>query len=121
MNTDDDTRARGLAKMKEVYGWDIEGADGRFMEYTVDHLFADVWDEGDLSVRDRRLILIGLAAGAGMDDVAGLQLDAAMRLDELSAEDLRAIVIFIAHYGGWPIAARLNVEVENVIGRNADG
>ncbi len=56
-----------------------------------------------------------------MDDVAGLQLDAAMRLDELSAEDLRAIVIFIAHYGGWPIAARLNIEVENVIGRNADG
>lgn len=121
MNQNDESRARGLAKMKEVYGWDIEGADGRFMEYTVDHLFADVWTEGDLTVRERRLLLIGLATGAGMTDVAGLQLDAAMRLDELSAEDLRAIVIFLAHYGGWPSAARLNVEVEKIIAQHSDG
>ena len=121
MNHDDETRARGIAKMKDVYGWDIEGADGRFMEYTVDHLFAEVWDEGDLSVRERRFLLVGLAAGTGMTDVAGLQLDASMRLDELSADDLRAIVIFIAHYAGWPVAAKLNVEVEKIISQHAEG
>ena len=116
--TDDDRRARGKAMMKEVYGWDLDEVEGPFVESTVDHLFADVWTEGDLSVKERRLLLIGLACGNAMDDVAGLQLDAAVRLGELDADDLRTIVVFLAHYAGWPVAARLNTEVEKIIARN---
>jgi 4-carboxymuconolactone decarboxylase len=116
-DTDDSQRARGKALMKEVYGWDIDQVEGSFVEYTVDHLFAEVWNEGKLSVRDRRLMLIGLTAGSGLEDVAGLQLDAAVRLGELDADDLRTIVVFLAHYAGWPRAARLNMEVEKIIAR----
>ncbi|MCU1369069.1 MAG: putative carboxymuconolactone decarboxylase [Ilumatobacteraceae bacterium] len=114
---DSDQRARGKALMKQVYGWDIDQVVGPFVETTVDHLFGEVWAEGKLSVRDRRLMLIGLAAGSGLEDVAGLQLDAAVRLGELDADDLRTIVVFLAHYAGWPRAARLNTEVENIIAR----
>jgi len=118
MTTEDSpNRARGKAQMKAVYGWDIDHIDGRFMEYTVDHLFAEVWQEGKLTIKERRLMLIGMAAGGGMDDVAGLQLDAAVRLGELDADDLRSIVVFIAHYAGWPAAAKLNMEVEKIIAR----
>jgi 4-carboxymuconolactone decarboxylase len=119
MTIDDAHRERGKALMKQVYGWDVDHVEGPFVEYTVDHLFANVWNEGKLTVKERRLMLIGLAAGSGLEDVAGLQLDAAVRLGELDAEDLRTIVVFLAHYAGWPHAARLNTEVENIIARTA--
>jgi 4-carboxymuconolactone decarboxylase len=114
---DSEQRTRGKALMKQVYGWDIDQVEGSFVEATVDHLFGEVWNEGKLSVRDRRLMLIGLAAGSGLEDVAGLQLDAAVRLGELDADDLRTIVVFLAHYAGWPRAAKLNMEVEKIIAR----
>lgn len=114
---DSEQRTRGKALMKQVYGWDIDQVEGPFVESTVDHLFGEVWSEGNLSIRDRRLMLIGMAAGSGLEDVAGLQLDAAVRLGELDADDLRTIVVFLAHYAGWPRAARLNTEVEKIIAR----
>jgi 4-carboxymuconolactone decarboxylase len=115
--TDDERRATGKANMKAVYGWDIDHVEGSFVEYTVDHLFGSVWEEGNLTVKERRLMLIGMAAGSGLEDVAGLQLDAAVRLGELDADDLRAIVVFLAHYAGWPRAAKVNMEVEKIIAR----
>ncbi len=117
MSTDDARRARGKAQMKQVYGWDIDQVEGAFVETTVDHLFGEVWANGTLSVKERRLMLIGMAVAGGMEDVAGLQLDAAVRLGELDADDLRGIVVFVAHYAGWPHAARLNTEVEQIIAR----
>ena len=120
--TDDDRRRRGKDLMRQVYGWDVDHVEGSFVESTVDHLFGDVWSQGKLTVKERRLMLIGAAVASGMEDVAGLQLDAAVRLGELDAEDLRTIVVFLAHYAGWPHAARLNTEVERIIaGMDRDG
>ncbi len=114
---DDDRRSRGRDLMRQVYGWDIEPTKP-FEVQTVDHLFGELWADGSMSVRDRRLVLIGLAAGSGMEDVAGLQLDAALRLGELEVDDLRELVVFVAHYAGWPRAAKLNSEVEALIARH---
>ncbi|MCU1373717.1 MAG: putative carboxymuconolactone decarboxylase [Actinomycetia bacterium] len=115
---EDGRRERGKGLMRDVYGWDFEPTRP-FELQTVDHLFGEVWAEGKLSVRDRRLVLIGMAAGSGLEDVAALQLDAAMTLGELDADDLRTLVVFLAHYAGWPRAAKLNTEVENLIARQA--
>ena len=111
-----DRRARGQDMMRQVYGWDIE-PERLFERQTVDHLFGEVWADGDLSVRDRRLVLIGLCAGTGQADVAALQADAALARGELSADDLRELVVLLAHYAGWPRAAKLNSEIETVIAR----
>ena len=113
-------RQRGLAMMKDVYGWDIPHVEGAFVESTVDHLFGEVWAEGTLSIKERRMMLIGMAVAGGMEDVASLQLDAAVRLGELDAEDLRSIVVFVAHYAGWPRGAKLNTEVEKIIAKMDD-
>ena len=118
--TDDDRRRQGQELMRRVYGWDIEPTKP-FEVQTVDHLFGEVWADGSLSVRDRRLVLIGLAAATGQEDVAALQLDAALRLGELGADDLRELVVFLAHYAGWPRAAKLNTEVEDLIARHRKG
>jgi 4-carboxymuconolactone decarboxylase len=55
----------------------------------------------------------------GLDDVVGLQLDAALRTDELDGDELREIVIFLTHYAGWPRGAKLNQTVEELLGRAA--
>ena len=113
----DDARSRGKAQMRQVYGWDIEPTKP-FEVATVDHLFGKVWADGALPVRDKRLVLIGLTAGAGLEDVAGLQIDSALKLGELSPDDVRELVVFLAHYAGWPRAAKLNSIVEEIITRH---
>lgn len=103
--------------MAEVYGWEVTDGDGDFFGMTVEHLFAEVWTREGLSQRDRRLLLIGLLTGAGLDDVLGLQLDAALRLGELDDAELREIVIFLTHYAGWPRGAKMNSMVEELIAK----
>jgi 4-carboxymuconolactone decarboxylase len=111
-------RRRGLEMMRQVYGWDVQDADGDFLAMTFDHLFGEVWTRDVLSIRERRLLLIGLLVGRGLDDVVGLQLDCAMQIGELDADELREIVVFLAHYAGWPDGAKLNSQVEEIIGRH---
>jgi 4-carboxymuconolactone decarboxylase len=113
-------RQRGLDKMTEVYGWDFQDGPGDFFGYTADHLFADIWSRPGLSIRDRRLILIGLLAGQGAQDVLGIQVPAAYRNGELDEDALREIVIFLCHYAGWPVGSRLNSLVEETIRTGRD-
>jgi 4-carboxymuconolactone decarboxylase len=98
--------------MARVYGWEIGDAPGDFFGYTVEHLFADIWNREGLSFRDRRLLLIGLLVGRGIDDLLDLQIQSALTNEELSPEELREIVIFLTHYAGWPRGAKLNNSVE---------
>jgi 4-carboxymuconolactone decarboxylase len=115
VNDDEERRARGLAKMAEVYGWEVEDGPGDFFAYTVEHLFADIWQRPGLSMRDRRLLLLGLLVGSAAHDVVPLQLSAALANDELDEESAREIVVFLAHYAGWPAGARLYGQVEDAL------
>lgn len=113
-----DRYARGVAKMQEVYGWDEVGdVPGDFFAMTVEHLFGEVWSRETLSLRDRRLLLIGLLVGLGEFDVVDLQLDSALRVGDLDDDDVREIVVFLAHYAGWPRGAKLNTLVESHLAR----
>jgi 4-carboxymuconolactone decarboxylase len=111
----DDRRQRGLDMMRQVYGWDVQDGPGDFFGLTVDHLFAEIWTRPGLSIRDRRLLLIGLLIGQGRDDVAEIQIGAALKTAELDADQLREIVIFLTHYAGWPAGAKLSMQAEKLI------
>ena len=113
----DDRRERGLKRMSEVYGWDFSDGPGDFFGYTADHLFAEIWSRPGLSARDRRLLLIGMLAGQGAQDVLTIQVPAAYQSGDLDDAALREIVIFLSHYAGWPVGARLNSLVEEMIGK----
>jgi 4-carboxymuconolactone decarboxylase len=115
----DDRRSRGLAKMSEVYGWDVTDGPGDFFGLTVEHLFGEIWQRPGLSDRDRRLLVIGMLVGSGQEDVLDLQFPAALANGELDDDLLREIVIFVAHYAGWPRAARINTKAEAAISRAA--
>jgi 4-carboxymuconolactone decarboxylase len=101
--------------MSEVYGWDVQDGPGDFFGITVDHLFADIWTRPGLTLRDRRLLLLGLLTGQGLHDVAEIQIGAALRRAELSADELREIAVFLTHYAGWPSGAKLSMLVEKLI------
>lgn len=116
----DARRQRGLDTMKRVYGWDDLGdAPGDFFGITADHLFGEIWNREGLSFRDRRLLLIGLLTGLGEHDVTELQIGAALGNEEISADELREIAIFLTHYVGWPRGTKLNTAVETGIARQA--
>lgn len=119
MDSDPERRRLGLETMGKVYGWDVSDGDGDFFGITAEHLFAEVWTREGLSFRDRRLLLIGMLVGRGLDDVLGLQLEAAMGNGELGADELREIVIFLTHYAGWPQGAKMNSQVEELIAKAA--
>jgi len=112
-----EVRRKGLEKMEQVYGFEMNDMDGDFFRYTADHLFGDIWQRPGLTDRDRRLVLIGMLAGQGAQDVLGIQIPAAYAGGELDEAALREIVILLCHYAGWPIGARLNALVEETIAK----
>ncbi|GIH79564.1 carboxymuconolactone decarboxylase family protein [Planobispora longispora] len=119
--TDPGRRTRGLEITKQAAGRDADGGPGSggdFFSMTIEHLFAEVWSRDGLSGRDRRLLLLGLLVGQGMDDALQVQLDAALRTAELTPRELREIVVFLTHYAGWPRGAQLNGQVEDLIARS---
>lgn len=114
-DSDPEARRRGLEAMAEVYGWEVADGDGDFFGYTVEHLFGDIWQRPGLTMRDRRLLLLGMLVGANHHDVVPLQLGAALGNGELDDDAARELVVFLAHYAGWPAAARLHMQVEKAI------
>jgi 4-carboxymuconolactone decarboxylase len=115
----DERRQRGLDMMSEVYAWEVQDGPGDFFGITADHLFAEIWTRPGLSLRDRRLLLLGLLTGQGLQDVADIQIGAALRRGELSADELREIALFLTHYAGWPSGSRLSMAVEKLVREHA--
>jgi len=108
-------RDKGIEMMKKVYGWDVGQPQGDFVEHTIDHLFGEVWSRDVLTIRERRMLLIGLLVAQGSDDVVELQLDAALRIGEMTSTELREIALFLTYYAGWPRGAKLNSIVEKLV------
>ena len=113
----DETRRKGLAKMNEVYGWDMPDMPGDFFALTVDHLFADIWSRPGLSMRDKRIMTLSVVTALGLPDLAEIQINAALQNSELSAGELREMAIFITHYVGFPLGSTFNNVVEKVVAK----
>lgn len=113
----DEVRRKGLAKMNEVYGWEMPDLPGDYFALTVDHLFADIWSRPGLAMRDKRIVTLSVVTALGLPDLAEIQVNAALQNGELSAEELREMAIFITHYVGFPLGSTFNTVVEKVIAR----
>ncbi len=112
-------RAKGMAKMQEVYNFTVDPDDvpGDFVAYTVDNLFGDVWCRPGLSVFERRLMTIGVLAALGKADLLDVQFQSALTNGELDEDQVREIVIHLTHYVGWPLATDISGSAERVIAR----
>ncbi|MFL6062584.1 MAG: carboxymuconolactone decarboxylase family protein [Marmoricola sp.] len=110
-------RRKGLEKMEQVYGFEMNDMEGDFFRYTADHLFGDIWSRPGLTDRERRIFLIGMLCTHGAQDVLSIQIPAAYKAGELDETQLRELVIVACHYAGWPVGSRLNSLVEDTIAK----
>jgi len=115
---DDSRYKRGAEMIKKVYAGDVivppKGAMA-FSDLMLESLFAEVWTREELSIRDRRLILLGVIGALGEKDTFAIQAKAALKNGELGAEQLREVLIMLANYAGYPRAAGLIGVVEQQI------
>lgn len=111
-------RKRGEEMIRKVYAGDVvvppEGAMP-FTDIMLEQLFAEVWTREELSMRDRRLLLLGIMAEKGEADIFGIQAKAALKNGELTPDELRETLIMIAPYAGYPRAAAIVGVVEQKI------
>ncbi len=115
---DDDRYERGVEMLRKVYAGDVAAPPKGAMAFTdlmLESLFAEVWTRDVLSIRDRRLILLGVIGALGEKDTFAIQARAALKNGELTAEQLREVLIMLANYAGYPRAAALIGIVEQQI------
>lgn len=114
---DSERRARGLEMINQVYAGDVVTPDEgyAFTDIMLEQLFAEVWSRDVLSVRDRRLLLLGIIAEKGETMTFGIQAKAALKNGELNAEELRELLLMIAQYAGYPRAASMLGPLEQAI------
>tara|TARA_R110000772_G_scaffold268731_2_gene398363 strand:+ start:5313 stop:5702 length:390 start_codon:yes stop_codon:yes gene_type:complete len=99
-------RQAGLDTIDQVYGAGfssmLEAASGApFVAETIDHLFADIWNRPGLSVRDRRLLVLGATAMLGKPELVEAQARGALLNNELTEAQLEEAVLQLAYYVGW--------------------
>jgi 4-carboxymuconolactone decarboxylase len=80
----DELRRKGLAKMNEVYAWEMPDMPGEFFALTVDHLFGTIWTRQGLSMRDRRMMLLGVLTTLGQEELMEVQVNAILQNGELT-------------------------------------
>lgn len=123
---DQNRRQLGLQTLQKVYGSQLPPGsitppgESRFIDYMLETIFSELWSNETLSFRDRRLLLLGLIAAQGEEDVFAIQAAAALDNGELSEEQLREIVVFLAPYAGYPKVSRLYTRVNALLKARAD-
>jgi 4-carboxymuconolactone decarboxylase len=108
-----------MAKMQEVYGFSVDPDQvaGPYVDFTVDHLFGEVWTRPELDIRDRRLMTIGVLAALGQSQLVEIQFTSALDRGELTEDQVRETVVHLAHYIGWPLSTGVNAVAEKVIAK----
>ncbi|HIF94250.1 MAG TPA: carboxymuconolactone decarboxylase family protein [Myxococcales bacterium] len=104
--------------LEKVYAGDVQAPPKGTMAFSdlmVENLFAEVWTRDVLSIRDRRLILLGVIGALGEKDIFAIQAKATLKNEELTPEQLREVVIVLANYAGYPRAAGVLGVVEQKI------
>jgi 4-carboxymuconolactone decarboxylase len=121
---DPERRKRGIEKFNEVYTGDLpvpEPGQMPFMDVMLEQLFGEVWTREALSVRDRRLLTMGVIAALGEKDPFVIQVKCGIKNGEFTAEQVREMVIHLAQYAGYPRAAGLIGPVETALAQLKKG
>jgi 4-carboxymuconolactone decarboxylase len=110
-----DSTAKGLEMMDRVYGpgFGATMPDDRLplTEHTIDHLFGEIWSRPGLSIRDRRLLVMGATAAFGRGDLLEVQIRGALANDELTEEQLHEAVLHLSFYVGIVNAGPMHAAV----------
>lgn len=114
---DPERRKRGLEMINKVYAGDVvPPPEGNvFTDIMLEQVFAEVWSRDVLSIRDRRIMIMGIIAEKGETMTFGIQAKAALKNGELTPDELREFTLMIAQYSGYPRAAAIIGVIEQQI------
>jgi 4-carboxymuconolactone decarboxylase len=102
----DGDREKGRDWFERVMGFPAPSFEGDpFFDATLEHLFARVWSRPALGVKERRVATLVVLMCLGHEATLRLHLGAAMRTGQLSDAEIDELVLHVAHYAGWPVAA----------------
>jgi 4-carboxymuconolactone decarboxylase len=117
--TDEERIESGLRVYEKCYGDVIpqpgDVSPGSYIATNM-KLFGEIWGDERLSFREKRLLVLGALAGMGADpSLFAVHAKSALRNRELTAEELRAALLMIFPYVGFPFASPLHAAVEKLI------
>ena len=111
-------RELGADTIKDVYAGDVvvpQEPGYAFTDIMLETLFAEIWTRDTLSMRDKRILLLGMIAAQRQPDTFKIQVKASIKRGEMSPEDIRELHLFITQYCGYPTAAALLMPMEEAI------
>jgi 4-carboxymuconolactone decarboxylase len=110
-------RERGLEMIQEVYAGDVvtPGEGHTFSDIMLEQLFAEIWPRDILSMRDKRILLLGIIAEKGEASTFKIQAKASLKRGEMTPKEVRELLLFIAQYAGYPRAASIIGPLEEAI------
>ena len=65
-----------------------------YIDYMLETLFGVLWQDPTLSIRERRLLIIGVLAAQGEDATLGIQLRCALKRGRLTSAQLQPLAMF---------------------------
>ena len=99
-------RAKGL----EMIGKLMSGTEAgglappeQFTNYTIEHLFGDVWQGDDMTLQDRSFTTCVTLIALNREAEQCLHFVAARNVG-VPRDKLEAAITHVAHYAGWPVA-----------------
>jgi 4-carboxymuconolactone decarboxylase len=110
---------KGSEVFNQCYGGVINLPPGElddYQRYTLTSLFAEIWTRPGLSFRDKRLVILGVLAGAGADpSLFEIHARSALKNGELEPQELREVIMITLPYAGFPKTSPLYQTAEKVL------
>src|ERR1700684_3309627 len=94
--------------------------DVPLVQETVRHLFGEIWKRPGLSMRDKRLLVIGATAMLGRADLVSIQVAGALINGELTEAQLDEITLMMMFYAGAGNATALHQGMQQAKARARD-
>ena len=96
---------KGLETIDQVYGPGFHKMmeplkESRFNQEVVANQFGNLWADPALSLRDKRLMVLGATAMLGRADLIEIQMVGALINEEFTSEQLDFIPLFMLFYAG---------------------
>ena len=72
-----------------------EAGQDRFFDFMLGSLFGELWSNETLSIKERRLVLLGAIAAQGEEGTFTIQVRSALKRGDLTAEQVDELIIFL--------------------------